>query len=45
VKASIWTAPQLPSPATPSWRALTRYIDGGQLEIDDKTAERALRVV
>jgi hypothetical protein len=27
------------------WPALTRYIDDGQLEIDNNTAERALRVV
>jgi transposase len=27
------------------WRALTRYVDDGQLEIDNNTAERALRVV
>jgi transposase len=27
------------------WRALTRYIDNGQLEIDNNAAERALRVV
>lgn len=27
------------------WRALTRYIDDGQLEIDNNSAERALRVV
>jgi transposase len=27
------------------WRALTRYVDDGQLEIDNSTAERALRVV
>lgn len=27
------------------WRALTRYIDDGRLEIDNNNAERALRVV
>jgi transposase len=27
------------------WRALTRYVDDGQLEIDNAAAERALRVV
>ncbi len=27
------------------WRALIRYADDGQLEIDNNTAERALRVV
>ena len=27
------------------WRALTRYVDDGQLEIDNNVAERALRVV
>jgi transposase len=27
------------------WQALTRYIDDGQLEIDNNAAERALRVV
>lgn len=27
------------------WRALTRYIDDGRLEIDNNSAERALRVV
>ena len=27
------------------WRALTRYIDDGRLEIDNNPAERALRVV
>lgn len=27
------------------WRALTRYIDDGRLEIDNNGAERALRVV
>ena len=27
------------------WRALTRYLDDGELEIDNNTAERALRVV
>ncbi|MBB6147367.1 hypothetical protein HNQ77_005363 [Silvibacterium bohemicum] len=27
------------------WPALTRYADDGQLEIDNNTAERALRVV
>jgi hypothetical protein len=27
------------------WRALTRYADDGQLEIDNNAAERALRVV
>ena len=27
------------------WRALTRYIENGQLEIDNNAAERALRVV
>ena len=27
------------------WRALTRYADGGTLEIDNNAAERALRVV
>ena len=27
------------------WRALTRYIDDGRLEIDNNAAERALRVV
>jgi transposase len=27
------------------WPALTRYVDDGQLEIDNNTAERALRVV
>ena len=27
------------------WTALTRYVDNGQLEIDNNTAERALRVV
>lgn len=27
------------------WRALTRYLDDGQLEIDNNSAERALRVV
>jgi transposase len=27
------------------WRALTRYIDDGRLEVDNNSAERALRVV
>ncbi len=27
------------------WRALTRYLDDGQLEIDNSAAERALRAV
>ena len=27
------------------WSALTRYVDSGQLEIDNNAAERALRVV
>ena len=27
------------------WRALTRYVDDGQLEIDNNAVERALRVV
>jgi transposase len=27
------------------WKALTRYVDDGQLEIDNNAAERALRVV
>ena len=27
------------------WRALTRYLEDGTLEIDNKAAERALRVV
>lgn len=27
------------------WRALTRYVDDGRLEIDNNTAERALRAV
>ena len=27
------------------WRALTRYVDDGHLEIDNNAAERALRVV
>lgn len=27
------------------WRALTRYVDDGLLEIDNSTAERALRAV
>ena len=27
------------------WRDLTRYVDDGQLEIDNDAAERALRVV
>lgn len=27
------------------WRALTRYVDDGRLEIDNNSAERALRVV
>ena len=27
------------------WTALTRFVDDGQLEIDNNTAERALRVV
>jgi len=27
------------------WRALTRYLDDGQLEIDNNAAERALRVI
>lgn len=27
------------------WRALTRYLDNGQLEIDNNAAERALRAV
>jgi hypothetical protein len=27
------------------WRALTRYVDDGQLEIDNNAAERTLRVV
>jgi len=27
------------------WQALTRYLDDGELEIDNNTAERALRVV
>ena len=27
------------------WRALTRYVDDGELEIDNNAAERALRVV
>jgi transposase len=27
------------------WRALTRYIDEGRLEIDNSAAERALRAV
>jgi hypothetical protein len=27
------------------WRALTRYVDDGLLEIDNNTAERALRSV
>jgi hypothetical protein len=27
------------------WQALTRYVDDGQLEIDNNAAERALRVV
>ena len=27
------------------WPALTRYVDNGQLEIDNNAAERALRVV
>jgi hypothetical protein len=27
------------------WRALTRYVDDGALEIDNNAAERALRVV
>ncbi len=27
------------------WRALTRYVDDGKLEIDNNAAERALRVV
>jgi transposase len=31
--------------ATSRWRALTRYVDDGHLEIDNNAAERALRVV
>jgi transposase len=31
--------------ASSRWRALTRYVDDGQLEIDNNAAERALRVV
>jgi hypothetical protein len=31
--------------ALPRWRALTRYIDDGLLEIDNNPAERALRCV
>jgi transposase len=31
--------------ATSRWQALTRYVDDGQLEIDNNAAERALRVV
>ncbi len=31
--------------ASSRWQALTRYVDDGQLEIDNNTAERALRVV
>ncbi len=27
------------------WRALTRYVDDGRLEMDNNSAERALRVV
>jgi hypothetical protein len=27
------------------WKALTRYVDNGQLEIDNNAAERALRVI
>jgi hypothetical protein len=27
------------------WRALTRYIDDGLLEIDNNSAERALRAI
>ena len=27
------------------WRALTRYVEDGQLDIDNNAAERALRVV
>lgn len=30
---------------TPRWRALTHYADDGTLEIDNNTAERALRVI
>lgn len=28
-----------------NWRALTRYVDDGRIEIDNNTAERALRSV
>lgn len=31
--------------ASSRWQALTRYVDNGQLEIDNNAAERALRVV
>jgi hypothetical protein len=31
--------------ASSRWQALTRYVDDGQLEIDNNPAERALRVV
>jgi hypothetical protein len=31
--------------ASSRWQALTRYVDDGQLEIDNNAAERALRVV
>jgi hypothetical protein len=31
--------------ASSRWQALTRYVDDGQLEIDNNAAEHALRVV
>jgi Transposase IS66 family len=31
--------------ASSRWRPLTRYVDDGQLDIDNNAAERALRVV
>ena len=31
--------------ASSRWKALTRYVDNGQLEIDNNAAERALRVI
>jgi hypothetical protein len=37
--------PQEPSNTRSHWRALTRYVDNGLLEIDNCAAERSLRAV
>jgi hypothetical protein len=47
-RASVWKKSEIASAidyALARWRALTRYCEGGRIEIDNHTAERLLRAI